>query len=346
MRITVIIPVYNIEKYLQQCVESVLNQTFSDLEIILVNDGSTDSSAEICDAISQKDQRIIVIHQKNAGVSAARNAGIRKASGDYLTFVDSDDWIEKEMYKTMLETAQANDAPDVVMCDFMTVSGQEKIKIGSQLRTGTYHKKEIIKEIYPTLLVTEDFGRIPIVSTWNCLFRTELIKKYALFFDEELRYSEDYLFMAAVMTNTESYYYLKDFYFYNYRQIEDSRSKKYQPVWWETLLSLNRKLVELLQHSTEYNFERQLKLQLIHSLLFVSGSIVSNGAIPRKEKIELHQKLFGDAAVKKAFKNIQFDQQKKQVQLILFLMKRQAVKTYLTFRSLLSALTKLKTKHP
>lgn len=343
MKLSVIIPVYNVENYLMQCVDSVLQQTYTNLEVILVNDGSTDGSASICNALAETDHRIVVIHQDNAGVSAARNAGIRKATGDYLTFVDSDDWIEREMYKTMLETAQAHGNPDVVMCDFMNVLGKEKLKIGSHLQAGIYQKKEIIKEIYPTLLVTEDFGRIPIVSACTCMFRTELFNKYLLFFDEELRYSEDYLFMAAVMINAESYYYLKDFYFYNYRQIEESRSKKYQPTWWENLLNLNRKLKSLLSNNKEYNFERQVKLQLIHSVLLVSGSILAHIDISKKEKIELHQKLLNNASVKKAFENIQFDQQQKATQLILFLVKHQFVRMYLAFRSLLSILTKLKT---
>ncbi len=338
MKLSVIIPVYNVENYLMQCVVSVLQQTYTDLEVILVNDGSTDGSAAICNALAETDHRIVVIHQKNAGVSAARNVGIRKASGDYLTFVDSDDWIEREMYKTMLETAQAHGNPDVVMCDFMNVLGKEKLKIGSHLRAGMYKKKEIIKEIYPTLLVTENFGRIPIVSACTCLFQTDFVKKHALFFDEELRYSEDYLFMAAVMINAESYYYLKDFYFYNYRQIEESRSKKYQPTWWENLLNLNRKLKSLLSNNKEYNFDRQVKLQLIHSVLLVSGSILAHIHISTIEKIELHQKLLNNASVKKAFENIQFDQQKKTVRLILFLMKHQFTRTYLTFRSVLSIL--------
>lgn len=346
MKLSVIIPVYNVENYLMQCVDSVLQQTYTNLEVILVNDGSTDGSASICNALAETDHRIVVIHQDNAGVSAARNAGIRKATGDYLTFVDSDDWIEREMYKTMLETAQANGSPDVVMCDFMNVLGKEKLKIGSHLQAGMYQKKEIIKEIYPTLLVTEDFGRIPIVSACTCMFRTELFNKYLLFFDEELRYSEDYLFMAAVMINAESYYYLKDFYFYNYRQIEESRSKKYQPTWWENLINLNRKLKSLLSNNKEYNFERQVKLQLIHSVLLVSGSILAHIDISTKEKIELHQKLLNNASVKKAFENIQFDQQQKTVRLILFLMKHRFTRTYLTFRSVLSIYPKLKTSRP
>lgn len=101
--ISIIVPIYNVEKYLRRCIDSILNQTYNDLEIILVNDGSTDLCASICDEYSVLDNRIKVIHKKNGGLSSARNAGLRIASGDYISFVDSDDWIEPHMYETLLK---------------------------------------------------------------------------------------------------------------------------------------------------------------------------------------------------------------------------------------------------
>ena len=100
-KISVIVPVYNVESYLARCVDSILAQTYQNLEIILVNDGSRDASGSICDAYAQKDSRITVIHKENGGLSSARNAGIDAASGEYLTFVDSDDWIEPQTYEWM-----------------------------------------------------------------------------------------------------------------------------------------------------------------------------------------------------------------------------------------------------
>jgi len=105
-KISVIVPVYNVEQYLSRCVDSILGQTFSDLEVILINDGSRDTSGSICDSYAAKDSRVRVIHKKNGGLSSARNAGIDAAAGEYLTFVDSDDWIEPEMYETMLSLTE------------------------------------------------------------------------------------------------------------------------------------------------------------------------------------------------------------------------------------------------
>lgn len=104
--ISVIIPVYNVEKYLRQCLESVIGQTYINLEIILVDDGSTDGSSKICDDFAAIDDRIVVIHQYNAGLSSARNAGLDIMKGDYVSFVDSDDWIEKDMFAILLSSLE------------------------------------------------------------------------------------------------------------------------------------------------------------------------------------------------------------------------------------------------
>lgn len=98
IKISVIIPVYNVEKYLRQCVDSIINQTYKNIEIILIDDGSTDSCPVICDEYAVKDDRIKVIHKKNAGVSAARNDGLKEITGDYVTYVDSDDWLDLEAF--------------------------------------------------------------------------------------------------------------------------------------------------------------------------------------------------------------------------------------------------------
>lgn len=124
-KISVIITVYNVEKYLSRCLDSVVNQTFKDLEIICVNDGSTDNSAEILDRYASKDKRIIIINQKNGGLSAARNTGLRHASGQYIGFVDSDDWIDIDYYECLIGLAEKNNA-DIVMAG-MRVVDQDNI---------------------------------------------------------------------------------------------------------------------------------------------------------------------------------------------------------------------------
>ena len=117
-QVSVIVPVYNTEKYLAQCVDSILAQTLRDIEVILVDDGSTDNSPAICDSYKSRDERIKVIHQQNKGLSAARNAGIRIASGKYIAFVDSDDFVDCKMYECMLHLAESENVPLVICTGF------------------------------------------------------------------------------------------------------------------------------------------------------------------------------------------------------------------------------------
>lgn len=114
-KISIIVPIYNVEKYIEKCIQSILNQTFSDFELILVNDGSTDSCGEICDKYKKLDDRIIVIHKVNGGLSSARNAGIDIARGEYIGFIDSDDYIHEKMYEILYNNAITYNS-DIVIC--------------------------------------------------------------------------------------------------------------------------------------------------------------------------------------------------------------------------------------
>ena len=115
-QISVIVPIYNVEKYLAKCIDSIINQTLTNIEIILVNDGSTDNSRKIIDKYDKKDSRIKVIHKKNGGQGSARNAGLDIAKGEYIGFVDSDDWIDSNMYENLYNAAISNNA-DIVVCN-------------------------------------------------------------------------------------------------------------------------------------------------------------------------------------------------------------------------------------
>lgn len=126
--ISVIIPAYNVESYIERCLESVVNQTYENLEIIIINDGSTDATPFLCDKWEKRDKRIRVIHKENGGASRARNIGIENARGDYLAFVDSDDWIEKDMYEYLIQLIKLYSV-DVVFCDFVRKRNERKRQI-------------------------------------------------------------------------------------------------------------------------------------------------------------------------------------------------------------------------
>ena len=332
MKISVIVPVYNVEEFLEQCLESIVTQTYIDLEIILVNDGSTDQSSKICDDFVKRDPRVKLIHQINGGVSSARNIGIKVATGEYITFVDSDDWLEKEMYQKMMYAVKIQNESEVIMCDFINEKYDCQEKITANIRDGFYVKQDIVKELYPTLLVTEDLGRLPIVSACICIFKKELFLNNKIAFDVDLRYVEDYLFMATIMLYTNSFYYLKDYYGYHYRQYEISRSKKYQPKWWDNFLLLNDKLSLLLSQDENYDFSRQIKFQLIHSALFVSSAIFHSNNLKTKEKLILLKKLFNDSVLRNSFSNLDFKNKPLGLQIMLHIVKSRQVLGYWIFK--------------
>ena len=163
--ISIIIPVYKVEKYLEKCIQSVINQTYENLQIILVDDGSPDNCGKICDEYAKKDHRIEVIHKSNGGLSDARNKGLEIAKGEYIGFVDSDDYIEADMYEVLYNLLKQYNA-DVSICNFYTVS-QGKIAIkNAENGIKEYNRIEILKEV----LLDNNIQSY----AWNKLYKKEL----------------------------------------------------------------------------------------------------------------------------------------------------------------------------
>lgn len=201
--ISVIIPVYKAEKYLPACLDSVLAQTYRNLEIILIDDGSPDNSGKICDSYAERDSRICVIHQENAGVSAARNAGLDAASGDYIGFVDADDYIKPDMYEALFKRLQECGA-DIAQCGHSRISLDGTVICEIEAEQAVLDRKSAIKE----LLV----GDIH-YSDWDKLYRRGLFD--GVRFDLRVSYGEDLLLNYQVLKHCERVALLKgSYYFY------------------------------------------------------------------------------------------------------------------------------------
>lgn len=145
--LSIIVPVYKVEKYLPRCIDSILVQTFGDFELILIDDGSPDGCGRICDEYARKDKRIVVIHQKNMGVSAARNAGLDIARGRYIGFVDSDDWIEPQMYEVMMDAIRENGA-DMAVCGVRYADEDGKFTRADRLSEGVYSRDGLLEDVF------------------------------------------------------------------------------------------------------------------------------------------------------------------------------------------------------
>ena len=218
--VSVIIPVYNVEEYLRKCLDSVINQTYTNLEIICIDDGTQDNCGAILDEYAQKDSRIIVIHQENAGVAAARNRGLDIAKGEYIAFVDSDDWLEPECYETMVKQMEENPDVDLVSCGVNIIDNIncDKKKYQSMANWYTYPfsgKKELSTQI----------GRRITGAVWQFLFKSILIKNTSLRFSH-YKFSEDLLFIMKYISNIKKIYFNDD-KVYNYVQRQSSAMTKY-----------------------------------------------------------------------------------------------------------------------
>lgn len=208
VKISVIVPVYKVEKYLDRCVESIVNQTYKNLEIILVDDGSPDNCPAMCDAWIEKDERIRVIHKENGGVSSARNKGIDAATGDYIGFVDSDDWIEPDMYEYLLSNATKYDA-EISKCGyFLSKSKEEHTPIGED--NEAFFSRNSIEMRRKFISSNEN------VSTCDSIYKKRLFDYYK--FNDNLRIAEDWLLNyqfstvanAIVITNKHLYHYFSN----------------------------------------------------------------------------------------------------------------------------------------
>lgn len=278
-KVSVIVPVYNAEKYLPECVDSILAQTLRDIEVILVDDGSTDGSPALCDHYAKKDSRVHVIHKPNGRAASARNAGLKIAQGEYIAFVDSDDWIEPDMYEKML-VANA----EVCLCDYIRFQGDNEFPFTQpNIRSGFYDKSQICKEIYPHLVM--DGVEYPItISNWAMLIKRSIIQEHGLSYREDILISEDAPFGSEVLYCANSFAYLKNQHLYHYRMTSGSASKTHQQWWWDSSLKINEETENFFNKCTDYDFAQQIKSNMFYLARAEIYYILADKSLSRKEQ--------------------------------------------------------------
>lgn len=258
--VSVIVPVYNVKEYLEQCLDTIINQTLKDIEIILVNDGSTDGSDEICNKYVALDDRVVLINQKNAGLAAARQAGLNIAKGEYIGFVDSDDWLELSMYEEMYGKAQEHDA-DIVFCN---VYRDESKKEQIYFEPGFYDRVGMEKTIFPRVLAGFDENKNESTlrwCNWLRIYRRALIEEHNVKFDPRFRRCQDLPFTFECTIHANSYYYLGDRYLYHNRMNFESLSKGYTKNMWGLLKPWVEYLKGVVENYSAYDFSEQMRLR-------------------------------------------------------------------------------------
>ena len=245
--ISIVVPVYNMERYLERCLNSIMQQTYTNIEIILVNDGSKDNSLQICLEYQKKDARIKIIDKQNEGVSVARNVGMDAATGKYIGFVDPDDWIEPEMYKSMHDTIKINKC-DIVFCNY---SKDTKISNSPRLfktKKDVLYKSDIIDEFISNMIGIEDI--LPkyyniMGCIWRCLYRKDFIVKHNLKFIPGITIMEDLIFTVEALINCDKICIDRGVW-YHYMQNKTSSLHTYIENMWSDQIIVHDTLERLL----------------------------------------------------------------------------------------------------
>ena len=207
--VSVIIPIYNTDKYLDKCLNSIINQTYKNIEIILIDDGSTDNSLDICKKYEHVDNRIKLLSTENKGVSSARNLGIKYSTGEYIIFIDSDDFIELNMIESLYTNIKN---VDISICNYYKVKNNKKTKNLSIKYDGIIDNNKFFKYLFED----NTYGGY----LWNKLIRKNVLE--GCLFDEKINYMEDLIFLAQVSKNCYKVYYKSDLFLYNYVLRENS----------------------------------------------------------------------------------------------------------------------------
>lgn len=254
-KVSIILPVYNVENYLDRCMNSIINQTFTNIEIIAINDGSTDGSLKILKKYSSKDKRISIIDKKNTGVSDCRNIGIYKCSGDYIIFVDSDDWIDINMVEKMLNEAQKNNS-DVVMCsyisEFKNNSKEKEINTDGKL----IYEQNDLRDLHRRLVgpinseLSKPQSLDSLGTVWGKLYKSSLIKKnnYKFISLKEIGSAEDTLFNIYVFKDINRLSFIDKPYYHYWKNNNNSITTQYNPnliYQWTNLFYYMKEFIDI-----------------------------------------------------------------------------------------------------
>lgn len=269
MKVSIIVPVYNAENVLHYCIDSILAQTYKDFELILVNDGSTDKSGELCDRYAEKNKNVAVIHIKNGGVSKARNTGIELAKGDYICFIDSDDFVSKNYLEELIKAQNVFSDYDNVWCGFQTVTdyrgSDSKPNLASDSEEYSQYTRSEIMTLHEKWL-----SQMP----WNKIFKTSIVKDNNIRFPEDLSLGEDLIYNLnyldhtngnIVITNKPLNYYL--------RSEKESLDNKYYPNLYEIYKRIN---TDLYCYIKKWNCDENQMILYYNTCFYSNEKVLRN----------------------------------------------------------------------
>jgi len=311
-KVSIIVPVYNVENYLARCLDSLINQSFNDIEIICINDGSTDRSLDILKEYEIKDSRVKIIDKENSGVSNCRNKGINLVNGEYIVFVDSDDWINIDMLKTMYNKATENNS-DIVMCSYMReFINHSKEKVFDLPKEVVYEKEEIKNKLHRKLFGPIDSelgnpeGLDALGTIWAKLYRTSIIKDNNIEFIDlkEIGSNEDSLFNIFAFKYINKITFINKPFYHYWRGNPNSLTSRYNPnlkKQWNVLFEYMYKFID--ENNLDASFYKALENRICMCVLGLGLNECSKlNKLPLTKKIKNIKSILNEKLIKNAYK--------------------------------------------
>lgn len=296
-KISVIVPVYNKKDYLEQCIDSILSQTYGSLELLLVDDESTDGSGEICDRYVSNDERVRVFHQKNGGPTAAVMTGLREAEGDYYTFIDSDDYVSKDMLEKMAERL-AGRKGEIVCCNHVLEKLRETVPVIQPLAPGVYEGARLEDEIKDKLLGREN--RIIPMSRCMKLCERSVFEGNEKYYDTTLRMGDDFNLIYPALLKSSRIVIMEDALFYHYRYVEDSIVHAYDPDNARSIAGWYQAVGRIVRDRNVSDGEAKLNREYCYMMMYVMKNELRG---PDRDYIQKIQRIFTDPEVRNRIVN-------------------------------------------
>jgi glycosyltransferase involved in cell wall biosynthesis len=320
VKVSVIVPIYNAENYLEACLKSILEQTFKDFELILVDDGSKDRSLKICETFAESDDRVVVIHQENCGSSSAKNTGLKVANGEYIAFCDADDTIDTDYIQNLYQGVLLDNV-DVCIGNFAFITeknGEILTRKTVEIEKGSYRIKEFMS-FYPRYMTQAIIG-----SPCNKLYKHKIIVDNSLDFNTQLKNNEDTHFNFDFLSKCQSVYVSDKPYYNYYNRINvASASKGYIENIFDIYVLTYFKAVDFLRKTDTYDnnigFQNQYFIDLIIGA--INGIVNGNNTLSKREALKKVRNICGNEAVCQAIKTVRYKNIKKQLMVSLIKMK-------------------------
>lgn len=304
-KISIVVPVYNVENYLDRCMDSLLHQTLKDIEIILVNDGSPDNSPAMCDEYARRDARVKVVHKENAGLGMARNSGLEIATGEYVAFVDSDDFVDLNMYELLFDEAKIKQL-DILFCGFYTYKDNAIVKACSEVSVYTQYSGQECQDVLLGMINNCGDKRYIVkyeMSVWHSIYKLDLIRQNNIQFCSEREFfSEDIIFHTDVIVKCSTIGFIPNkLYYYCYNEssltkiYRDDRIKRHEILFHE----LKRRIQE-----HQYMFDLRALNHLYLLKVRYDITIIASFDFKAEKAKKYISKIIGENSVKTLIKKI------------------------------------------